>query len=157
MKEREYLLLEAIVDDETATQAGLAANLDIAVGSVNWYIKRLIGRGYLKATRMDRTRLRYNLTAEGMRVLTQRATQYMKDSLSVYKQLRQDAVELLKEVEDKGITQVYLRDQDEAMDIMRLSCIENGITLEEQPSQWIIKHNGLSYRLSEHTPVKEKA
>jgi DNA-binding MarR family transcriptional regulator len=62
MKQHEYRLLEAIAEDETVTQASLAHSLEMAVGSVNWYIKRLISRGYLKATRMDRTRLRYNLT-----------------------------------------------------------------------------------------------
>src|SRR3990172_8923703 len=95
MKEREYRLLEAISADESVTQAGLATHLGIAVGSVNWYIKRLIGRGYVKATRMDRTRLQYNLTAEGMSVLTRRATQYMKDSLTVYRDLREQARQLV--------------------------------------------------------------
>lgn len=76
MKDREYQLLDAISKDSTVTQANLASSLEMAVGSVNWYIKRLISRGYLKASRMDRTRLRYNLTPEGMAALTQRATQY---------------------------------------------------------------------------------
>src|SRR3970040_3190436 len=88
IKEREYRLLEAISKDEGVTQASLAAKLGMAVGSVNWYVKRLISRGYLKATRMDRTRLRYNLTSEGMAAFTHNATQYMKDSLQIYRDLR---------------------------------------------------------------------
>src|SRR3990170_3493289 len=107
MKEREYRLLEAISADESITQAGLATHLGMAVGSVNWYIKRLIGRGYLKATRMDRTRLRYNLTPEGMSAFTRNAVQYMKDSLTIYRDLRQQAKNITVRMQAKGVTEIY--------------------------------------------------
>jgi predicted transcriptional regulator len=152
MKEREYKLLEAISQDETVTQAGLASGLGIAVGSVNWYIKRLINRGYLKATRMDRTRLKYNLTHEGMSVLTQRATQYMKDSLQIYKNLREAAKMVVSELENKGISHVYLDGEEDVMDIMRLTCIEGGIQLDKSPGGWVIKHNGRKYKIKEVVP-----
>jgi predicted transcriptional regulator len=46
------------------TQAGLSDRLGIAVGSVNWYIKRLVQRGWVKVSHLDRTRLNYDLTSE---------------------------------------------------------------------------------------------
>ncbi|MBI3159825.1 MAG: winged helix-turn-helix transcriptional regulator [Chloroflexi bacterium] len=147
MKEREFLLLNEIAKDETVTQAGLAARLDIAVGSVNWYIKRLIGRGYLKATRMDRTRLHYNLTPEGMTVLTRRAAQYMKDSLTVYRDLRQEAGRAVQAAQAAGAQSVYLQGDDEAMDILRLTCIEQGLGLDAGKSRWVLKRNGRGYLL----------
>lgn len=147
MKEREYRLLEAISEDETITQAGLAAHLGMAVGSVNWYIKRLISRGYLKATRMDRTRLRYNLTAEGMAAFTRNATQYMRDSLRIYRDLREEALALIDQLEEKSVKRIYLDGDDEIMDILRLTCIESGIPVEPAPERWMVKHNGRGYRL----------
>jgi DNA-binding MarR family transcriptional regulator len=147
MKERELLLLDAIAEDETVTQAGLAAGLGMAVGSVNWYIKRLISRGYLKATRMDRTRLRYNLTSEGMSVLARRATQYMRDSLELYGQLRESAKETLIKLESQGVKSVYLQGDDAAMDIMRLTCIERQITLDTKPENFILRYGTNSYEL----------
>lgn len=149
MKEREYKLLEAIAQNETATQAGLASGLGMAVGSVNWYIKRLIGRGYLKATRMDRTRLRYNLTAEGMSVLTRNATQYMRDSLKVYRDLRRDARELVAQMQRSAVQRVYLQGDDEMMDIMRLTCLEAGIQTTAQPEHWVVQRNGNAYQLKQ--------
>jgi DNA-binding MarR family transcriptional regulator len=151
MKEREYRLLEAISEDESMTQAGLATHLGIAVGSVNWYIKRLISRGYLKATRMDRTRLRYNLTSEGMTAFTRNAVQYMKDSLQVYRDLRSQAREMASLIQRKGILDFYIEGSDEAMDILRLTCIEAGIALQEQPGKWTVKRNGRGYELKENT------
>jgi len=150
VKEREYKLLEAISQDETVTQAGLANGLDIAVGSVNWYIKRLIGRGYLKATRMDRTRLRYNLTAEGMTAFTRNATQYMKDSLQIYRDLRVNARKVVAVMRDRGVEQVYLDGDDEIMDILNLTCIEAGIQSASIDERWHVRRNGNGYQLVEN-------
>jgi DNA-binding MarR family transcriptional regulator len=147
MKQREYRLLEAISEDETVTQAGLAARLDIAVGSVNWYIKRLISRGYIKATRMDRTRLRYNMTTEGLAAFRRNATQYVKDSLKVYHLLRQEAKGLIAEIKTRGITSVFIDGTDQELDIFRLSCLESGIGLDEAPRTWIVRHAAGEYHL----------
>jgi len=84
IKSQEYELLDAIAQDALVTQASLSARLGIAIGSVNWYIKRLINCGYVKVSHLDRTRLKYQLTPEGMSILTQRTLQYLKRSLTVY-------------------------------------------------------------------------
>ncbi|MCW5887478.1 MAG: winged helix-turn-helix domain-containing protein, partial [Anaerolineales bacterium] len=148
MKQREYRLLEAIAEDETITQAGLANSLGMAIGSVNWYIKRLISRGYIKATRMDRTRLRYNLTGEGMRAFQRDATQYVKDSLKVYHGLRQQAKQLIAEMQANGIERVYLDGSDPELDIFRLSCLETGHpALDEQPEKYILRMRNGAYSL----------
>lgn len=148
MKQREYRLLEAIAEDETVTQAGLANRLGIAVGSVNWYIKRLIGRGYLKATRMDRTRLRYNMTPEGIKAFQRNATQYVKDSLKVYHLLRQQSKDLITDLRSRGIESIFIDGTDPAMDIFRLSCLEVGYPkLDEQPDQWSLRSSNGEYHL----------
>ncbi len=131
MKDREIKLLEAISEDELVTQASLSSRLGIAVGSVNWYIKRLISRGYLKATRMDRTRLRYNMTAEGLAVLRRRASQYMKDSLKIYQRLREDSLGLIANLRSRNIHSIRLEGNDPALDIFRLSCLEEDYPIDQ--------------------------
>ena len=68
VKQHEYALLDEIAHDSMVTQANLSDRLDIAVGSVNWYIKRLIHRGWVKVSHLDRTRLKYDLIPEGVAV-----------------------------------------------------------------------------------------
>jgi len=152
MKDREYQLLDAISKDSLVTQANLATSLKMAVGSVNWYIKKLINRGYLKASRMDRTRLRYNLTAEGMSALTQRATQYAIDSLQVYRDLRESAKSVIDEMRRRGVNRVFLDGNNEFMDIFRLSCIEAGIEIDESAHEWVVMNYGANYVLEEVNP-----
>jgi DNA-binding MarR family transcriptional regulator len=146
IKRQEYELLNEIAQDSLATQASLAKSLGIAVGSVNWYVKRLVSRGYVKVSHLSRTRLQYDLTPEGMGVFTQRALQYARDSLKVYKDLRLKAKQLVSELKKNGISQVCLEGDNEPMDILRLTCIEAGIVISKAPCGVILKSNGQDYQ-----------
>jgi DNA-binding MarR family transcriptional regulator len=147
LKNQEYELLSAIAEDSLVTQAGLSARFGIAVGSVNWYLKRLVSRGYVKVTHLDRTRLQYDLTPDGISVLTQRALQYMKSSLQVYTDLRTKARATVIDLHLKGIDRVYLEGSDEVMDIFKLTCIEAGIMLDVNPARWALRRQGENYQL----------
>ena len=147
IKSQEYELLDAIAQDSLVTQASLSVRLGMAVGSVNWYIKRLINCGYVKVSHLDRTRLKYQLTPEGMSILTQRTLQYLKRSLTVYNELRQKAKAIVTDLRAQGVTHVCLEGDDEVIDILRLTCIEEGMALDEDPGGVILKAAGQDYQV----------
>ena len=147
IKQHEYALLNEIAQDSKVTQANLSARLGIAVGSVNWYIKRLIQRGWVKVSRLDRTRLKYDLTPEGMSVFTQRAMMYARDSLKVYSSLRSKAKSLVLDLKQQGIKSVFLDGDDELMDILRLTCIESEILVLDAPKDITLRTNGQGYEM----------
>lgn len=146
VKQHEYALLNEIAQDSLVTQASLSEQLGIAVGSVNWYIKRLITRGWVKVSHLDRTRLKYDLTPAGMKVFTQRAMLYARDSLKVYGDYRQKAKALVMELKQAGVQQVYLDGEDEVIDILRLTCFEAGLHLSDSPADCILEVDGNGYR-----------
>lgn len=148
IKQQEYELLNEIAQDSMVTQANLANRLGIAVGSVNWYIKRLIKRGYVKVSHLDRTRLQYDLTPEGMSVFTERAMQYAKDSLKIYKSFRKKAKDIVSELQKNNISKVYLDGDDEIMDILRLTCLEAGLSISESPEGVTLTYNGYEYMVT---------
>ncbi len=147
IKNQEYELLDAIAQDALVTQASLSVRLGMAVGSVNWYIKRLISLGYVRVSHLDRTRLKYHLTPEGMSILTQRTLQYMKRSLTVYKEQRQKARVIVTDLRSQGVTHVYLEGDDEVIDILRLTCIEAGLSLDERSDGIVLKAEGQDYKV----------
>ena len=132
--ERQLRILEVLENNPDTTQAGLAAQLGVAVGSVNWYLKRLIKKGYVKATRMQRSRLKYFVTPEGLALKARLTSQYMEVSLRVYRELRQAARETLASVRERGYTAVRADGQNGAMEIFRLTCLEEGVSVEKSPS-----------------------
>lgn len=150
IKQHEYDLLNEIGQDPLVTQANLSKRLGIAVGSVNWYVKRLIHRGWVKVSHLDRTRLKYDLTREGMAVFSQRAMLYARDSLKVYSNFRSKAKAVVMELQKNEIREVYLDGDtgDETLDILRLTCIEAGIQLADAPNGAIIRLEGQDYQVS---------
>jgi DNA-binding MarR family transcriptional regulator len=145
IKPHEYALLDEIAQDSLVTQANLSKRLGIAVGSVNWYIKRLITRGWVKVSHLDRTRLQYDLTSEGMKVFTQRALSYARDSLKIYGNLRDKAKLLVEELKRSGVKSVYLNGEDQLMDILRLTCLEAGLTISDLPEEHVLETDGKGY------------
>jgi DNA-binding MarR family transcriptional regulator len=128
--ERQLRILEVLEQNPETTQASLAAQLGVAVGSVNWYLKRLIRKGYVKATKMERRRLKYFVTPQGLALKARLTSEYMRYSLRVYRELRQAAREALAQVRGRGYTAVKANGKDEAMEIFRLTCLEEGMSIE---------------------------
>jgi len=147
IKPHEYALLDEIAQDSLVTQASLSKRLGIAVGSVNWYIKRLVVRGWVKVSHLDRTRLQYDLTPEGVKIFSQRAMSYARDSLKFYSDLREKAKLLATDLKQKGVKSVYLNGDDQVMDILRLTCIEAGIKISDLPEEHVLEADGRGYRV----------
>lgn len=130
----ERRLLETIEQNPETTQAILAAQLGVAVGSVNWYLKRLIRKGYIKVTRLQRRKLKYFVTPAGLALKGRLTVQYMKASLRVYRELRRAAREVVSQLRRAGYAAVRVVDHDEAMEIFRLTCLEEGVRVEKNPA-----------------------
>src|SRR5450759_509936 len=122
--ENELQILQEIERNPDLTQASLAVQMGVAVGSVNWYLKRLIGKGYVKVTHLQRRKLRYFLTPSGLALKVKLTRSYMDVSLRVYRELRDAAQQALVQVRQAGYNAITIDGQDEAVEILRLTCLE---------------------------------
>jgi DNA-binding MarR family transcriptional regulator len=125
-------LLEQIEHDPDVTQASLATRLGVAVGTVNWHLKRLIAKGYVKVKRAERRKLRYIITPEGIALRARLTVDYIEQSMLLYRNTRQRVVDLLGEVKRAGYSAVRLAGDGDIADICRLTCLEQGVTITEQ-------------------------
>ena len=124
---RELTLLENIENDPNVNQSTLATQLGVAVGTVNWHLKRLIAKGYVKAMRAERKKLRYIITPEGIALRARLAVDYVERSFSLYRRTRQRVREFLDEIQQAGYDRVRIRGRGDVVDICRLTCLEHGI------------------------------
>ncbi|MEJ2599196.1 MAG: winged helix-turn-helix transcriptional regulator [Anaerolineales bacterium] len=129
--DRELILLEQIERDPDVTQASLAAYLGVAVGTVNWHLKRLVAKGYVKVKRAQRRKLRYIITPEGIAFRARLTVNYIETSMRLYRRTRQRVRELLAEVQQSGYRQVSIQGDGDIADICRLTCLEQGIAVNE--------------------------
>jgi DNA-binding MarR family transcriptional regulator len=147
---REMHLLDQIESDPNVTQASLATQLGVAVGTVNWHLKRLIAKGYVKIKRAERRKLRYIITPEGIALRARLTVDYVEQSMLLYRRMRSRVRKLLVEAKQAGYNQVWL-DADEEnngadiVDICRLTCLEQGI-------QWVDRNGADQF---DHLPRLE--
>lgn len=130
---RDMLLLEHIESDPDVTQASLAASLGIAVGTVNWHVKRLVSKGYVKVKRAQRRKLRYIITPQGISLRARLTVEYVEKSMRLYRQTRQEVQHLLDVLLDEGYQavriEVHQEGPDDIADICRLTCLEKGVAI----------------------------
>jgi DNA-binding MarR family transcriptional regulator len=141
--DHELALLENIERDPDITQASLALQLGVAVGTVNWHLKRLITKGYVKIKRAERKRLRYIITPDGIALRARLTVDYIEQQLLLYRRLRQRVKEHLDEVHKAGYNSVRLVGDGDIADICKLSCLEHGISLSADSSAPVLEVVGL--------------
>ena len=126
-KHHELELLEALETQPETSQADLAVQVGVAVGTVNWYLKRWTSKGYVKIKRIGRWRWRYLLTPSGVREKARLAGEYVEASMALYRRTRTEAKRLLSQVKDAGYQQVRLTGEGDIAEIAALTCLELGL------------------------------
>lgn len=144
---RELTLLEQIESDPDVNQSTLAQQLGVAVGTVNWHLKRLIAKGAVKVARAERKKLRYIITPEGLALRARLAVNYVENSFSVYRRTRQKVKDNLAKVQKAGYDQVRIIGAGDVADICKLTCIEQGITVVTDKSAPALVLDGYRIRL----------
>lgn len=144
---RELAILEQIERDPDVTQAGLANQLGVAVGTVNWHLKRLISKGYVKIKRAERRKLRYIITPDGLALRARLMVDYIEQQFNLYRRVREKTKEHIRKVNAAGYHRLRLVGQGDVADICRLTCLEQGVELVDDPSAPALEVNGLSVAL----------
>lgn len=126
-QQRDLNILEKIEQDPEMTQASLADQLGVAVGTVNWHLKRLVAKGYVKVRRAQRRKLRYIITPEGIALRARLTLDYINTSFQLYRLVRQRMLAVLKKLRARHIRQVRLDGEGDVAEVCRLTCIEQEI------------------------------
>ena len=132
-KTRELHVLEQIEKDPDVNQATLADQLGVAVATANLLINRLIKKGYVKTKRAQRKKLRYIITPKGIAHRAELTVNFIEDSFKLYRRTRKEVKELLLEVRIKGYDRVQINGDGDIAEICRLTCLEEGIGIGDEP------------------------
>jgi len=144
---RDLALLENIERDPDITQVSLAVQLGVAVGTVNWHLKRLIEKGFVKIKRTERKKLRYIITPEGITLRARLTVDYVEQQFLLYHRTRERVGEYLNRVHQAGYDRVCIHGDGDVADICRLSCLEKGIVMVKDGDAPVLEVNGLRVTL----------
>ena len=144
---REMAILEHIEHDPDVTQASLATQLGVAVGTVNWHLKRLISKGYVKIKRAERKKLRYIITPEGIALRTRLTVDYVEQQFKLYRNMRQRVKEQIENIRLAGYKSVKIEGGGDVADVCRLTCIEQGLEITQDGDAPVLEVRGLKVLL----------
>ena len=157
---RELTLLEEIQKDPDTTQATLASKLDVAVGTVNWHLKRLVAKGYVKVKRAERRKLRYIITPSGIALRARLTVAYVANSLALYREIRQNARQAIRQAKRRGYRSLQISGNGEIAEICRLTCLEEGVAVGgdgARSGQLVIVGKDVTFREPREKPVPTSA
>jgi DNA-binding MarR family transcriptional regulator len=155
---RDLIILDHLEEDPEATQASLASQLGVAVGTINWHLKRLIAKGYIKASRVERRKLRYMITAEGIALRAHLTIDYIQNSFRMYRLVRERMIAVLDEVKQAGYDHVQIHGNGDVAEVCRLTCLDRGVAITNGPEDPDLEVRGLKVFVhwpdDGHTPEK---
>ncbi|MBA4419990.1 MAG: hypothetical protein C0391_02470 [Anaerolinea sp.] len=140
---RDLSLLEGVEKDPDVNQAALADQLGVAVGTVNWHLKRLIEKGAIKVMRASRRKLKYIITPEGIALRARLTVDFVQQSFQLYRLIRSRAAEIIPAIKQAGYTQVQLELDGDMADVVRLTCLENGVSIGDDPNLPLVRMDGM--------------
>jgi DNA-binding MarR family transcriptional regulator len=152
--DRDLILLEKLEQNPDATQASLAVQLGVAVGTINWHLKRLIAKGYVKVRRAERRKLRYIITPEGLALRARLTLDFIQSSFRMYRLVRERSIDALLQIEKAGYSRIVIEGEGDVADICRLTCLEKGIKVDPEKNHSPVLHiQGLKVFVEWEEPV----
>lgn len=140
---RDLVILDQIAQNPKATQASLASKLGVAVGTINWHLKRLIEKGYVKVRRAERRKLLYIITPDGIALRARLTMDYIQSSFHLYRLVRERAMEAINQLQAAGHNAIQLDGDGDVAEICRLTCLEQSIDIADDPELPKLKIDGL--------------
>lgn len=149
---RDLTILESIEKNPDASQATLAAQLGVAVGTINWHLKRLIAKGYVKVRRAERRKLRYIITPEGIALRAHLTVDYIQNQFRLYRQIRERVSGILNEARSEGHQSIRLIGDGDVADVCRLTCLEHGfeIVSDSHAPLLVVRDLKISIEMEDH-------
>jgi DNA-binding MarR family transcriptional regulator len=126
---RTLKILEEIDNDHTPSQRDLSKKLNISLGLVNSFVKRLANKGYFKINNIPKNRVKYILTPKGAAEKTRLTYQYIQYSLAFYRNARENLHKLFKYLIAQGVRRVVFYGTGDFAEIAFISLQETSIQM----------------------------
>ena len=126
---RTLKILEKVDNDANPSQRDLAGELNISLGLVNSFIKRLVRKGFVKIRTIPRNRIKYILTPHGAAEKTRLTYLYIQHSYNFYKEARQKLRDLYCDLASQGIRRIAFYGAGDLAEIAYISLQETPIQL----------------------------
>ena len=122
-------ILDTVGREGQVTQRTLAAELGIALGLINAYLKRCVKKGLIKVQKIPPRRYSYYLTPHGLAEKSRLAAHYLSRPFDFFRQARHDCEQTLQIAAGRGFTRVGLIGASDLAEIAVICAVEAKLSI----------------------------
>jgi DNA-binding MarR family transcriptional regulator len=143
----DLVVLNRVAADPDITQALLAEELKLSIGTINGRLKRLVEMGYVEVRQARRRKLRYIITPEGSAYQRTLTSAYVHQSFHLFRQVRKQVKTMLESLNDSGFKAIRLMGEGDIAEVCQLTCLENEVMLTEDDHAPALVVDGLDIKI----------
>jgi EPS-associated MarR family transcriptional regulator len=106
MNEAQFKTLKELSVEGTVSQRDLSRKVGLSLGSINYIMKELIQKGYVKAQRFKNSSKKaayiYVLTPQGINARVKQTQYFLQKKMEEYERLKMEIDELKKDTDEAG-------------------------------------------------------
>jgi DNA-binding MarR family transcriptional regulator len=122
-------VLNAVERDARTSQRSISSELGVALGLANAYLKRCVGKGWIKVSQIPPRRYAYYLTPNGFAEKARLTAEYFSYSFTFFRRAREQMSELMAQCADRGWTRVAFAGASELAEVGTLCAHDYPVTL----------------------------
>lgn len=122
-------LLNSVEADGTRSQRRMAAELGVALGLVNAYLKRAVKKGLVKVGSAPARRYAYYLTPQGFSEKSRLTVQFLSDSFGLFRQAKEDYTRVFDRARAMGFQKIVLAGRSDLCEIALLCAVDSPISI----------------------------
>src|SRR5450631_1154865 len=122
-------LLQSVERDGGQSQRRLAAELGVALGLVNAYLKRCIKKGLVKVSQAPARRYAYYLTPKGFAEKSRLTVEYLSSSFSFFRQAKADCTRVFQLAREQNFQHLVLCGKSDLAEIAILSAVDCRVSI----------------------------
>jgi DNA-binding MarR family transcriptional regulator len=136
-------LLTSVEVDGARSQRRIAAELGVALGLVNAYLKRSIKKGLVKVGQAPARRYAYYLTPQGFSEKSRLTIEYLSSSFSLFRKAKEDYGKVFDRAHVLGLERIVLAGKSDLCEIAILCAVDSPIIIvaivdpDDQASRFI--------------------
>jgi DNA-binding MarR family transcriptional regulator len=117
------------VGDGATSQRHIAAELGVALGLVNAYLKRCVKKGLVKVKEAPSRRYAYYLTPHGFTEKSRLTVEYLSSSFSFFRRAKADCAEIFALAQARNLSKLVLLGKSDLAEVAILSAVESGVSI----------------------------
>ncbi len=102
LDEREFELINIIGAKLGSTQRDLSRYMDLSLGQTNMLIRRLVSKGYIRITQLNKRKVRYLLTPKGIAEKMRKTVKYTLNTINAIGLIKENVKRIVSTLYEEG-------------------------------------------------------